>query len=63
MNWFVSGQSGTANRFVDTQHLLGGNFAIKKPVADQYNLRFDPAIQYGGSEYDFFRQATQAGLH
>jgi glycosyltransferase involved in cell wall biosynthesis len=62
MNWFISGQGTERDGIADANYLLGGNFSLKKSMALSHHLRFDPGIVYGGSELDFFKQATKAGL-
>lgn len=57
MHWLYSGKSEKSSRF-----LLGGNFSIKKEIAEKFNLDFDGYIAYGGSETDFFRQAERENL-
>lgn len=62
MNWFVCGQSQVRKNVVDTQYLLGGNFCLKRKLAVENGLQFEPGMIYGGTELDFFRKAVRAGL-
>ncbi len=62
MNWFLHGQKESGKALVNTQYLLGGNFCLKRHLATAHQLQFEPSIQYGGSELDFFRQASSVGL-
>lgn len=62
MSWFFGGQIGGGKKLVDTHYLLGGNFCLKREFVVKHQLQFEPSIQYGGSELDFFKQATRMGL-
>ncbi|MCC2677709.1 MAG: hypothetical protein K0R29_285 [Pseudobdellovibrio sp.] len=62
MNWFVCGQKNSSGLLMETQHLLGGNFSLKRDLSVKHSLQFEPTIKYGGSELDYFRKAVKAGL-
>lgn len=59
MSWLLSGKRGASNY---TQHLLGGNFSLKKEYLKLKELKFDERISYGGSEHQLFVQAVQKHL-
>jgi glycosyltransferase involved in cell wall biosynthesis len=59
MSWLLSGKQGAS---AETQHLLGGNFSLKKEYLKLKELKFDERISYGGSEYQLFIQAVQKNL-
>lgn len=62
MSWFVMGQSENDGQLKPTQYLLGGNFSAKRSMLNQYQIRFDDSIAYGGSESALFKQAAVLGL-
>lgn len=59
MSWLLSGKQGPSNQ---TQHLLGGNFSLKKEYLRIKELKFDERISYGGSEHQLFVQAVKKQL-
>lgn len=62
MKWLYSGIIDDASSLVVTRVLLGGNFSIKLKLAVAQELEFDEFIIYGGSEFEFFKQARIKNL-
>ncbi|MFZ3229161.1 MAG: glycosyltransferase family 2 protein [Pseudobdellovibrio sp.] len=60
MLWLYNGlirNNGSNSK--QTRYLIGGHFSAKKNMLDQFNIRFDEQIIYGGSELSLFLQARK----
>lgn len=60
MQWLYSGVKNLQTG--ETTFLIGGNFSIKRKLANSYQIKFNDNIIYGGSELEFFLKAEASKL-
>lgn len=60
MSWLKQGLVDSTQKL--NAYLIGGYFIMNKALANQYDLCFDEAMIFGGTEKDFFLRGYQLGL-